>query len=258
MIILDKFNRRHNIKYIFFDIDGTLTRWINVESFLESSCEGIGLPYKKEYLPLLFKAIRMNELHAIVTGKLSETDYEQFLSSYIDDLKQLSLTGKDLKNKMFELEASQTFISGGVHKELTKLKQEYYLYCYTNWFYNQAIKKLDYHDLTNYFEKVYSPEQICPKHSKESYEYLLRELNINPENVLFIGDSEVDIIPSSEAGIKTIYINYNLNLKNIKDDEMKLIERADASITDFSDIHVVLAKRAKTIAFKKNLNIINL
>ena len=57
---------------------------------------------------------------------------------------------------MFELEASETFINSDVKETLDKLKEEYQLYCYTNLFYNQALKKLEYHDLLKYFTKVYS------------------------------------------------------------------------------------------------------
>lgn len=82
MIIFDKLTKTDKIKHIICDIDGTITRWINVELFLIKSCEQIGLPYKGEYLNLLFEAIRRNELHSIVTGSFNETEYAKFLSRF--------------------------------------------------------------------------------------------------------------------------------------------------------------------------------
>lgn len=241
MIIIDKLNAK-NIKHIFMDIDGTVTRWINVASFLRKSCESIGLPYKEEYLGLLFKAMKMNELEALISGTLSEFEYEMFLSTYIDDLSRHKLRGRDLKNKMFELEAKETFITSDVQPTLQELYKEYLLYCYTNWYYNQAIKKLEYHRIDNYFKKIYSADRFYIKFSKVGFDCLLHELKAHPDEVLMIGDSESDIIPPSKLGINTIYLNYDLTPSSIKENEMNIVNAASASITEFSDILKVLKK----------------
>lgn len=244
MIILDKLSNSSSIKSIFFDIDGTVTRWINVENFLKESLEQLNMPYKKEYLKSLFAAMKMNEYHKLTTGYFDEKIYATLLETHIQDLKKYNLSGEDLKNKMFELEASETFIDNDVLDELKRLKQEYNLYCYTNWFKKQALKKLDYHNLTDYFISIHSPEDLYLKHSKLAYQYLLEKFHLKPEETLFVGDSSTDIIPSNKIGIKTVYINYDIKSEDdITHKEMELIQKADASITNFSDLHVVLSKR---------------
>ena len=244
MIILDKLTNTNLIKSIFFDIDGTVTRWSSVESFLRVSLEELNMPYKKEYLKSLFEAMKMNEYHILTTGLMDEKVYANLLEVYIKDLKEYNLTGEHLKNKMFELEASQTFIDNDVKEELIRLKSEYNLYCYTNWFINQARKKLEYHDIDKYFLNVHSPEDLFLKHSSVAYQYLLEKYKLKPEEVLFVGDSKTDILPSKKIGMKTVYINYDIKSDDdITKDSMILINTADASITNFSDLHVVLTKK---------------
>lgn len=242
MIIQNNLDTK-NIKHVFFDIDGTLTRWINVSNFLKKSCEAIGLPYKDEFVPLLFKAMKMTELEALISGKLDERGYELFLASYIDDLGLYNLSGKDLKEKMFELEPKETFISSDVIPTLDDLKQEYLLYCYTNWYYHQAKKKLIYHNLDKYFEKIYAGDRYYLKFTKVGFHCLLYELKAKQNEILMIGDAESDIDSPKRLGIQTIYLNYDLIPTNIKEDEQKIIDTASSSVTEFSDIGKILAKK---------------
>ena len=244
MIIIDKLHNHSSIKSIFFDIDGTITRWIDVKNFLKKSLEELNMPYKDEYLTQLFQAMKMNEYHALTTGFMEEDVYAKLLGIYITDLKEYGLTGTDLKNKMFDLEASETFIDDDVCDELNRLKEDYNLYCYTNWFIAQAFKKLEFHDLRKFFLTVHSPEDIYIKHSKLAFEYMLKKHQIKPEETLFVGDSKTDIVPSKKAGIKTVYINYGITSNDdFTKESMDLINTADASITKFSDLHVVLTKK---------------
>ncbi len=242
MIILDRMNS-NNIKHIFMDIDGTLTRWINVESFLRKSCEAIGLPYKHEYLSLLFKSMEMTELEAVITGSLSEQSYEMFLKTYIDDLGIYNLNGKDLKDKMFELEPKETFIMSDVIPTLKSLYNEYILYCYTNWYYKQAIKKLDYHNIHEYFKKIYSADRFYLKFTKVGFNVILNELNAKPNEVVMIGDSKSDIEGPSKLGINTIFLDYEYSINNITMNEARLINLATSSITEFSDIGKILSRK---------------
>lgn len=244
MIIIDKLHNTSSIKNIFFDIEGTITRWINVKDFLKKSLEELNMPYKDEYLKQLFKAMKMNEYHVLTTGCMEEDVYAKLLGTYISDLKEYGLTGADLKNKMFDLEASETFIDNDVIEELTRLKEEYNLYCYTNWFITQALKKLDYYDLRRFFLSVHSPEDLFLKQSTIAFKYMLEKYQLKGEETLFVGDSKTDIIPSKKAGIKTVYINYGIKSNDdFTKESMDLIHAADASITKFSDLHVVLTKK---------------
>jgi len=246
MIILDNLNKRELIETLVFDLDGTITKWKNVEEFLKKALTEINVPYRKESLEGLYKAMRMREIHSNITGESDEEIYSYLLSMYIEDLKKYSKTGKDLKDKMFELEASETYISPEVPEELEKLSKEYDLYIYTNWFYNQALKKLDRYNLRDYFKKNYSSQQTYIKACKVAFEYFMLKEKLEPERTVFIGDSECDVIPSRKAKAHSIYLDYSIKTNNdITKEKMKLITNSSATVTEFSDIRYILSKKSK-------------
>ena len=75
------------------------------------------------------------------------------------------------------------------------------------------------------------------------FNYILNSINAKPQEVIMIGESKTDIIPAKKASINTIYINYNIDPHSIKENEAYLINKADASITEFSDIPRILSKK---------------
>ncbi len=244
MIINDKIDSKDNIKTIIFDIDGTITRWKNVELFLKKALNELNIPYRKESLMGLYQAMKMRELHALITSEATEEAYSMFLEEYIEDLNRYNVAGSKLKDVMFELEASETYVSKEVPEEIKLLKENYTLYCYTNWFRRQAIKKLDRYNITNYFQEIYSSEDNYIKYTKTGFEILLSKHNLSPETTVCIGDSKNDITPSTKAGINSIYLDYSIRKdSDITEEKMNLIRQATASITEFSDIRKVLSKR---------------
>ncbi len=244
MIIMDKLPLDNKINTLIFDIDGTITRWKNVKSFLENSLNELGIPYSDGDLEGLFKAMEFNEYNTLLTGIADEEVYSTLLEMYVESLGKYGVSGERLKEVMFDLEASETFISEETPKELEWLAEHYKLYCYTNWFYNQAIKKLDIYDLTKYFRGVHSPEDNFLKYSKVGFLYLMEKYHLSPEKTVHVGDSENDIVPSSRAGLHPIYLDYGIKTSDdITPNKMKLIHTADASITEFGDIKRVLIKK---------------
>lgn len=60
------------------------------------------------------------------------------------------------------------------------------------------------------FEKIYSASKLgITKKIKESYEFLAKDLNVKPEEILFIDDTESNIVPAKEAGFKTHHYKNN-------------------------------------------------
>lgn len=243
MIITNKIEKQEKIKNLIFDIDGTITRWKDVELFLRKALEELNIPYRQESLIGLYKAMEMRELHAMTTSESDEDTYGYFLELYIEDLRKYNVSGTRLKDVMFEMEASETFISPEIPEELKLLSKEYEMYFYTNWFKNQALKKLERYNLKEYFKKIYSSEDTYVKFSKASFMYLSYKHNMLPEKTVCIGDSKNDIVPSSKFGFKTIYLDYEITPNAKKSEkQIKLIEKADAAVTEFSDIRKVLSK----------------
>ena len=59
----------------------------------------------------------------------------------------------------------------------------------------------------NLFEKVYlSYEMELCKPDKEIYQYVLRDMNLNPHETLFIDDNLKNVEAASELGIKTVHL----------------------------------------------------
>lgn len=244
MVIIDKIPDNNSINSLIFDVDGTITRWKNVKEFLRKSLEMLNVPYTDEALKGLYKAMSDRELHALISGEATEDVYSFFLGEYIPSLREHRKTGKDLKDVMFELEASETFIDDDVKDELELLSKKYKLYIYTNWFTNQAKKKLDRYGLTGYFENIHSSENNYLKYSRVGFIWLLNKYGLDRAKTVHIGDSESDVVPSHNAGICSIYLNYGIKSSDdIHEKEMALIHKADASITEFKDIRKVLTKR---------------
>jgi HAD superfamily hydrolase (TIGR01509 family) len=60
------------------------------------------------------------------------------------------------------------------------------------------------------FEKIYSASKLgITKKTNESYDFLAKDLNVKPEEILFIDDTESNIIPANEAGFKTHHYKNN-------------------------------------------------
>ncbi|WP_312902354.1 HAD family hydrolase [Chryseobacterium taichungense] len=74
-------------------------------------------------------------------------------------------------------------------------------------------------------EIIISENENYRKPSLEFYELALKKLNVNPEEVLYIGDSlKLDIIPTKELGIKSllidrqnIFFTFTDRISNMKD-----------------------------------------
>lgn len=244
MVIIDKLPENNKINTLIFDVDETITRWKDVKDFLKKSLEILNVPYTDEALKGLYKAMSERELHAILSSEADEEIYSFLLGQNIPSLKEHGKTGKDLKDIMFELESSETFIEDDVHDELEILSHKYKLYVYTNWFTNQALKKLERYSLKRYFENIHSSENNFIKYSKEGFTWLINRYNLDKDKTMHIGDSESDIVPSKNAGIHSFYLDYGIKTSDdITEKKMKLIHAADATATEFKDIRRVLTKR---------------
>ena len=63
------------------------------------------------------------------------------------------------------------------------------------------------------FEKIYSASKLnITKKIKESYQFIANDLKIKPEEILFIDDTQSNIIPAKEAGFKTHHYKTNAEL----------------------------------------------
>lgn len=87
----------------------------------------------------------------------------------------------------------------------------------------------DQYDLSK-FDYVYlSFELEMRKPNKKIYEYVLQDLNIKPENILFIDDDYNNIVSARECGWNTCQA-FGYELDRIKDDVHKFLEEKNENI----------------------------
>lgn len=130
-------------KMLSFDIDGTITQWTSVPNFLASVLSEYSLSYSDEVMKQFFRAVEWFDMHLITSSECSEEIYGACLGESIEVLKQNGISGNDFRRRMFLKEADFTKAEADIQTSVAKLYQSYDLYCYTNWFKSQALKKLD-------------------------------------------------------------------------------------------------------------------
>ena len=87
----------------------------------------------------------------------------------------------------------------------------------------------DQYDLSK-FDYVYlSFELGMRKPNKKIYEYVLNDLNVKPENILFIDDDYNNIVSARECGWNTCQA-FGYELDRIKDDVHKFLEEKNENI----------------------------
>lgn len=236
MILKSNINEVHNIKYLVFDIDGTLTRWTSIPGLIQAALNYFGIPYKDDYQELLFKAIAHNEAYTILHGRASYETYGYCCIDNLPVLREYGVSGVNFATKMMELEKHFVYTNNNTKQTLQELALYYRYLGLTNWFLKPALEKLDKCELLTYFDKIYSFETNYIKPSKLSLGRILFDYKLNLEELIIIGDSKTDMSAARSAEIKSILVDYDNNKQDIWDS-------ADAVITDFSDLKKVLVKK---------------
>jgi len=147
----------------------------------------------------------------IDSGKIS---LEQFCNS-INKKYKTSISEKEMKKIL----AQAIKPNNKMIKLAKQLKDRYKLILVSN---NNIptikILKTKHKEMLDLFEKLYfSVELGMRKPSKELFEYILKDLDLNPKECLFVDDKEESIKSAKEAGIKSIlFVNVEGFEKELK------------------------------------------
>lgn len=204
------------IKHIFFDLDRTL--W-DFESNSHSTLEELfytfkldekGIPDADEFIRI-YKAHNEKLWKLYRKGKILQKDLRR-------ERFQRTLSDFGLKDFLFAEEIGEQYISICPKKNqllpfaievLSSLSKQYKLHIITNGFKKVQHVKLEYANLTNYFDTIITSEQIgVMKPNPKIFEFALQTANAKSNESVYVGDDlEVDILGCQNCGIDGIYFN---------------------------------------------------
>ena len=87
----------------------------------------------------------------------------------------------------------------------------------TNEIKEAADFRIEKFKLKEYFDEIFVSSYIGMEKFNESkiYKYVIKKLNAEAENIIFVDDKESNLIHAKELGIKTIHFK---NLTQLKED----------------------------------------
>ena len=195
------------IKVIVFDVGGVLIR--DPEEIIFNMMSDI------LKLPIIEIKNKLNNLvHDLTVGMISLSIFYERLNLIFPKLNGIDYFSK-FKNNDFHIN-KKLFIL------IDKLRKKGYKTAILS---NSVISLSNYNrelNLYNGFDPIILSEEIgLAKPDKRIYEYLLKKIDLKPEEVVFIDDRKENIESAKNLGIKTILYNYELNLEEkLKDFEI--------------------------------------
>lgn len=208
---------------ILFDCDGTLLDSLGVatESF-NVAMKALGLPEKTE--PEIKKYFGQGAdriLNNLIPDKITA---EKAFQGYITDQKK-----KALKNKIYQ----------GIPELLIHIKQLSVFTGIVTGRHSLDLKNvLEPHNISHHFDVLISDDLL--KTSKPSPEGILKAIsegNLDPKNVMYIGDSAMDIIAAKKAGCVSVAALWDrfANAEALKQEEPHFLADHPNQLRQFID-----------------------
>ncbi|HGE5782940.1 MULTISPECIES: HAD family hydrolase [Bacillus] len=201
------------MKYVVFDLDETIFDHTGGEK------ESLKAIYRTDFKNV---GLSFDEFHSTF-AKFNKILWEYFEKG-IQDVKETLFNRFKLLCEFYELEKDLTDLTSrysieyikhcapfsGVHTLLKELQNMgLSLAVCSNGMEEIQIGKMEYHKVKEYFSyfQFGSNYPFCKPHS-QFFNGLLENLNVQPHEILFVGDSLAnDIIPAKDLGMKSLHIN---------------------------------------------------
>ncbi len=234
MIKKNNLTNLSDVDTILFDIDHTMIYLEDDGVIVKEILEDMDIPYKDSYGSLLCDAIVSAASENVITLETLESK----LDEYMPFIKENGIDVVHFRERVFETELKHVRPVLGIREVIEELYEEYSLLCFTDWFYDLAVRKVDKIGLLSKITSIISSQNRYSKKDLVSFRTLLCELKKEPEQVIMIGDSKTDI-HSAKVGIQSILVDYN------NDKKSDVIEESTAVITESKDIIKLLHKGDK-------------
>ncbi|EMT39283.1 HAD-superfamily hydrolase [Thermoanaerobacter thermohydrosulfuricus WC1] len=214
-----------NVKAVVFDLDGTL------------------IDSKKDIAMAANKTLSELGLHTLPEDTIASfIGYggELFIKRCIGEknIDKFEEAFKKFKENYSELCIIHTSLFPGVEEVLEFLKKrKINIALATNKMISLSKKILKHLEVEKYFSIMLGPEDVTNrKPHPEIIEILLQNLNVRPEETLYVGDSEIDVFCGKSAGVYTCAVTYGIG-------DIKSIIAADPDfiITDLTKLIILLS-----------------
>lgn len=217
-------NYNEEIKAVLFDLDDTLVNSKKAEH--NAICE-----FKNMYSE--FNEVKDYDF-ANVWSKITMEIYEKYHNGEIsfDELRiermkglfsnySINISNEDAQKKFknyLNIYEKNWILFDDAKEALEELKKRYKLVILSNGDGKQQRKKIEHTGLKKYFSNiVISSEVGYSKPEKEIFEIACKEVNLNPENCVMIGDKyKADIEGAINAGMHGIWVNRKKEYSNFE------------------------------------------
>ena len=203
--------------HLFFDLDRTL--W----DFETNAAEVLLEIYIEFGLQMYFKSIfgfsrAYHQVNSVLWEKYRLGEISKDIlrwKRFYDTLSQFNCDDVELAKKIGEiyvvLSSKSTNLFSGTIETLSVLSKNYKQFILTNGFKEIQHIKVVNCKLDKYVERVFTSEEAGQmKPSEVFYNYVLEQLNVNPENCLMIGDDELaDVEGAKNCNIAQVFFNPN-------------------------------------------------
>ena len=200
------------IRCVIYDCDGVLFDSLEANTKLYNDlCSLVGrVPLREEEMQYVHTHTVFEAIHFIF-GK--ENDLEK---KALESLKQV-----DLRNYLIYLK-----MEPHLFQTLEKLKEKGILRAINTNRTTSMKYIMEKYDLWQYFEMVVTALDVKnPKPNPESIEKIIQELNLNKEEAVFVGDSDVDQQTAESSGVRFIaYKNREIANDLFIDDHFDLLK----------------------------------
>lgn len=206
------------IKAIIFDLDNTLID--RQKAFREMLERKFHVLFNNEDL------IQEMVDYIIKEDKNGTVERIDVFTKWVTKYQVTCISAKQLDQEWSNESGSAAFLYDDVRATLTKLKEKYKIAILTNGnkvSQRRKLQTIDIYDLLDY--SLVSDEIGIRKPNKEIFEYTAKQLGLNTNECVYVGDNyNVDVIGSRNAGMLPVFISRNgqtyedvINIKAIKD-----------------------------------------
>ena len=223
-------------RFILFDLDGTLIDSLGAISFHLNKVLGkhgcSSIPIER------VKALIGNSSRYLVDHALNETGCEDL------SLEEKENILNEYNGSYYKDPVIKTLVYKGVEDLLKKLKDEGHLLGILSNKPDEIVRNIVQEIFgDNYFDTVRGFQEDVPrKPDPASLLMMIQEMNVSPQDVIYIGDSEVDAELGQNAGVKTILVSYGFR----KREELEQ-EQCDALFDNVEELSHYFAAQSEGI-----------